>query len=618
MAGGLSNQMFADMYRAAVRNKLHGDGVLFDFLSALERAPVGIEEFIDSPDFLGATDLKLWPKVRESIIALNKDWWKGAGNGAKTEAVFAGSTASGKSEQAKVTLLYHLYLLSCLKNPQAWYGLPISTPIVFALMGAKPRVVNKVLYLPMRSLVEQMPYFQTHLRPDRMIESEMIFREKNILVAQSGGDEDAVLGEAVIGSIIDEINFMNIVLRSKKAEVTSGRAGMYDQAEQVFSTLERRKRGRFERPGPMIGINIASSSTRYRGDFTDKRIAFIRQHNLTTAYVYRPKQYEVRPASNYCGETFRLVIGNDVHHDTRVLNDGEVMPEGAWVENVPIEYLNDFRNKPHDALRDVIGVSSNAISPFIKSRHKVYECAAHGEESGLVSFLIKDHVVLGADGMPQVRQGHYCVNPSRPRYVHMDLSRTGDRTGIAMLRFDGMRSIQRKSGLAELMPVAVVEMFCTIEPDANNEIDVAEIRAWVALLRTKYGYPIKGVSYDGVDSRESIQAWKKTGIRASMVSVDRTSTPYKQLRDAIYDGRLLIPNDPVLLTELLDLEYDDTKDKIDHPVTGTKDLADAICGAYTNMLERKSTWTAAAIDDANHEESQRADPGERYEAPRRA
>ena len=562
------------------------------------KSPIPLVQASDGYCYCFRTDTGMWLMRRNGVMAVT-------GN-------------TGKTSIAIVTILYHLYLLSCMKNPQGWYGFPKATSIVFAIMGAKPRVVNKVIYLPMRKLVESMPYFQKYMPPDKLLESEMYFPDKNIRVAQSGVDEDSLLGEAIIGGIIDEINFMNIVLRSKKAEVTSGRAGMYDQAEQVFSTMQRRKRGRFTRPGPCIGIVIPSSSTRYKGDFTDKRRQFVVKNEIKTAYVYSPKQYEVVPQERFSGRTFRLVIGNDVYHDTRVLRDDEATPEGAWVENVPVEYIDDFLNRPYDALRDVLGISNNAVAPFIKSRHKIYECVEAGKDVGLQSILVRDHVILGEHGMPQVKAGTYCMNPSRPRFVHIDLSRNADRCGIAMLRFEGMKEVKRQNGMTERLPVATLEVACTITPDANNEIDVAEVRAWVKHLRMKYGYPIKAVSYDGVDSRESIQAWRKDGMRAAMVSVDRSSAPYKQLRDAMYDTRILMPEDDLLVSEIIDLEYDEGKDKVDHPVNGSKDLSDAVCGAYTNMLERKSTWTAAAVDDANYEESQRAVFDSRFDAPRSA
>ena len=618
MAAGVKNAMFAEMYKQAVYDAvMKKDHTLFSFLQQLERTPVSIDEFIDSPEFLGATDLVLWPEVRKTIVDMNKNWWRGTDAGAYNSACLMGATGTGKTSLAIVTTIYHAYLLSCLKNPQALYGFPKATSIVFAIMGAKPRVVNKVIYIPMKKLVESMPYFQKHFMPSKLVESEMYFEEKNIRIAQAGGDEDAILGEAIIGGVVDEINFMNVVLRSKKAEVSSGRAGLYDQAQQVFSTMERRKRGRFTRPGPCIGLSIASSSTKYKGDFTDKHKAFVEKNNIKTCYIYSRRQFDVVPQERFCGRKFKLIIGNDIYHDTRALKDGETPPEGAWVEEVPVEYLDDFQKKPYDALRDVMGVSHNALSPFIKTRFKIFDCFTAGDEAGLESILVNDHVILGEHGMPQVKEGTYCANPSRPRYVHIDLSRNGDRCGIAMLRFDGMQEVQRTNGMKELLPKASVEFACSIEPDANNEIDVAEVRAFVKHLKTKYGFPIKGVSYDGVDSRESIQAWRKDGMRATMISVDRFSTPYKQLRDALYDTRLLMYSNQVLSDEILDLEYDEGKDKVDHPVSGTKDVADAVCGAFTGMLERKSTWTAAAHDDLSFEMANRAVFDERFDETRR-
>lgn len=616
---GLGNPQLAAMHKKAVNDILrHGDNTLFRFLSQLERAPVTIETFLDSEEFLGATDINIWPEVRKAVIEINCNWWKGLDGGAFNEVVLGGATGTGKTEIAKITTMYDLYLLSCLKNPQAIYGLPKATSIVFALMGAKPRVVNRVLYLPIKKTIEAMPYFQKHFMPSKLVESEMYFVEKNIRVAQSGGDEDAILGEAIIGGIIDEINFMNVVLRSKKAEVSSGRAGLYDQATQVHSGMSRRKKGRFTRPGPMIGKVIPSSSVKYRADFINKHIEFLKKNKVKTTYVYNKRQYEVKPQENFSGKRFRLVIGNDIYHDTRVLDDKEEVPEGAHIELVPIEYIDDFLKDPYSALRDVMGIAHNALSPFIKSRHKIYECVEEGKRFGLESILLKDHVILGEHGMPVVKQGHHCLNPSRPRYVHIDLSRNEDRCGIAMLRFDGMREMGRKNGAVERLPVATVEIACSIQPDANNEIDVAEIRSFVRLLKERYGYPIKGVSYDGVDSRESIQQWRKAGMRASMVSVDRTSVPYKQIRDAMYDTRLLLPDDPVLLEEIFDLEHDEDKDKIDHSVSGTKDIMDAVTGAYTNMLEKRSTWDVVTKDDREYEESLRAQYDDRFDDSRRA
>lgn len=590
IAGRMKNKQFAEMYQLAVENFIEGDPTLFDFLQVLERVPVSIEEFLDGDQFLGSTDLVMWPEVRKAIIEENQNWWRGLKGGAYDTCCLMGCTRSGKSTQGIVGTLFDFYILTCMQNPQKWYGLPSVTSIVFPIIGAKPHVTKKVVYAPMRKWVERMPYFQTHCMPDKNIDAEMYFKDKNIRIVPVGGSEDSILGEATIGGLIDEINFMNVVQKSKKAEVSTGRSGVYDQASQVYDTFKRRRNGTFAKHFPQIGKIFAVSSTRYKGDFTDKLKAETNKFGHTNVYIFDKKQYDVQPATNFSGETFRLLIGNDIQHDTRVLREDEEVVDGAWVELVPIEYLQEFQRKPYDAMRDVLGMSSNVISPFIKSRVKVYDCVDLGREAGLESFLVRDHVILGEHGMPQVKSGHYCKNPSRPRYVHIDLSQTGDRCGIAMVRYDGMVGMARHGDLTEMLPTCAVEMACSIEPDANNEIDIAEVRAFVKGLIKNYGYPIKGVSYDGFDSRESVQAWRKDRMRTKIISMDRSSAPYKQFRDALYDGRIGLLDDQDVLSEILDLEYDESKDKVDHTMIGKKDVADALCGAYTNMLEQRSTW----------------------------
>lgn len=591
------NKMFGRMYVHAIEEKLYGNDIFFRFLRELDQPPVDIETFLDSDQFFGSTDLVLWPEVRKAIVEINCNWWKGEKGGAYSESLLMGATSTGKSEIAKVTMAYHLHILGCMKNPQVWYSLPKATAIVFVFQAAKPHVAKRVLYSPLRTYIETMPWFQEHMRPVKLIESEMMFTEKNVRVVPCGSDADAILGEAIIGGAMDEVNFMQVVEHSRRAEVgEGGRGGKYDQASVMHGALTRRKRGRFLSVGPAIGIITCSSSTRYRNDFTDRRKAQVEASGLQTVYIYNKAQYEVWPPARYSGEKFEIVIENEAATDVRILEEGKRPPRGATILEIPIEHLEDFNTDAVGALRDICGISVNSMNPFFRRRSKISEAVSLAEQFHVESFLLKDNVVLGEDGMPVVTRGHYCQDPSRPRYVHIDLSNTMDRCGIAMVRFDGLEQVSRSTnGEVEVLPIATVEMAVSIQPDHNEELDLGEVRAWVRMLHKLYGYPIKAVTYDGWQSLESRQQWKKQGMRTAALSVDRTAVPYKQFRDSVYDGRIRILNQPVLIEEMLDLEYDEKKDKIDHPPNGSKDLVDAVCGAYHTLLTRSQTWNA--VDD---------------------
>jgi hypothetical protein len=612
MVEEFENPLFADMYLLAVEKKVfEEDDTFLEFLSHLEQPPVSIHEFLDSTDFLAATDLVLWPEVRQAIIDINENWWKGP-KYAIQEALLMGATATGKSEIAKVTLAYHVHLLHCLRQPQLVYGLPSSTSIIFVIQAAKPHVTKRILYTPLRVYIEAMPWFQKYARPTKLIEAEMFFTEKNIRVVQGGSDADAILGEAIIGGAVDEVNFMQVVEQSKRAEVSEGgRGGRYDQAQNLHDTLTRRRKGRFMYNGPSIGIISLSSSTRYRNDFTDRRKKQIEDNNIQGCYIYDKAQYDVWPEDRYCGDKFRLLIENEAAADVRILGDEERAAEGATVIEIPVEYRENFDIDSAGALRDIVGRSVKSINPFLRRREKVNEAVIAGQEMGLESFLVKDNVVLGLEGMPLVTRGHYCQSPSKPRYVHIDLSSTGDRCGIAMVRFDGFTDVTRATGEVETLPIATCEMAVTILPNQQAEIEIGEVRAWVRQLKVTYGYPIRGITYDGWNSLESRQQWKKQGMRTGLQSVDRTSVPYKNLRDAIYDGRLRIYFQDILVDELISLEYDEKRDKVEHPPKGSKDVADALCGAYWLLLGRSKTWESYA------EVGEREDLGDRFDGDAR-
>ena len=506
----LNSEMMQDFWAHALDQYRKGNEDFLRFISHLEEVPVSIEEFLDGDQFLGATDLVLWPEVRKAIIEIWGGWWQGIEFGAHNEAILGGATGTGKTELAKVGTAYTLHIIGCMRDPQVFWGLPTTTSIVIPIQAAKPHVVKKVVYAPLRKMVESMPWFQTRMFPDRIIESEMYFPDKNVRVFMGGSTDDAILGEAVIAAITDEINFMVIVENSKKAATEGGRSGKFDQAENIYTALTARKKRSFASKGPMVGIVVVSSSTRYRGDFTDRRMKHVAEHDMREVYVYKKSQYQVKPQwieEVEAGNTFRIVISNEVVADSRILEDHDRLPEGAHIEEVPTVLLPEFQAKFFRALRDFCGVSDKAISPFIRKRSRIYECIDLYENQNEPKIVMKQAVSLARDGMPQIVAGHYCQDKTKPRYVHIDLAISGDSCGIGMVRYDGMVDIIREhdNGETEIerLPKATVELAIAISPDSTEEIDIATVRAWVKQLRTQYGYPIKIVTYDNYLSAES-------------------------------------------------------------------------------------------------------------------
>lgn len=590
----------------------HNNPYYFATIARLKQVPVTMEEFIKSPEFLG-DQVDCWPALERDLYEMNPDIL--LGDQQVNEYLDAGATGTGKSFKATLTQAYQLYWLTCVREPQTLWKIRKADPIIFMFQSVSEKVTKRVLYEPFRHMFTAMPFTQRWLQYDKYKENELIL-DGGIQVVPALAVVQSMVGQAIISGILDEVNFMNVVENSATVLSNRGLGGKFDQAEVAHSTMTRRRKSRFTSRGPVPGCVSVLSSTRYKGDFLDRRIDQVEENEEPDVRIYRRRQYEVQPQERYSGETFRVLVGTD-HWPTRILEDdeepGEDYPEHGQVEDVPIEYYYEFRNNPEDALRDVIGIATNVITPFITQRHKVVEAVTKGNEehADLKVWVDKQNVELATDGMPQFNEKNLPADRDTPRFVHIDLSVSGDRCGIALCKVDGYVDVQSAEGVTETQPNIVVEMVISIKPSTQDKIDIAEVRKWVMQLVAFYNFNIYMVSYDGYQSTESIQVLRKAGIRSEMISTERTLEPYNYLRSCFYQDRITMVNNEEARLELVNLEYNEKKKKVDHPPRGANDMADAICGAVYAAATSRAVRTNTVVKTAGGQQVRTARSGKR-------
>jgi len=73
----------------------------------------------------------------------------------------------------------------------------------------------------------------------------------------------------------------------------------------------------------------------------------------------------------------------------------------------------------------------------------------------------------------------------------------------------------------------------------------------------------------------NLQLIARHGFKTEEISTQRTLDPYLAAQGAMYERRIETPVYPMLAKELRELELNDQGTKVDHPKTGSKDLADA-------------------------------------------
>lgn len=590
--GKFNNPLAYEMWEYALQQHLDGDSSFLEFINQLEQFPVSIEEFIDSEDFYGALGANIWPEVRKSLIEMHSNWWRGTIGGAYQEAVFDGGTGTAKSFRAIISFCYWAHILLCMKNPQAYYRLSKEKPISMSIMGSTPKVIKRVLYMPVRNNILNMPWFKRYGKIIKHIEAYIHFPQKNIIISPAGTEDDSIIGEDVIGGMIDEVNFMNVVEKSKKASKVAGRAATYDQAQTLYTALVSRRQGRFSKPsGPQIGMIILSSSARYVNDFTDRRIKEISNDPDSSwlVYIHTAAQYEMIPKEKLDKRTFRVAIPND-GREPYIVEKTYVDPNHRVLTIPYSNYYSLFKSDVGRGLRDICGIRSASVQTFIKQPSKILDAISRFEALGQSQLVDRQNVILADESMPVMLPESVCEDYHKPRYIHVDLSKANDRCGIAMCRYDGLIEVQRDNDLVEYLPKGTIELAISIEPDKYNNIDLYEVRMFVRSLKESFGYPVVCVSYDNWQSVESRQQLNKAGIPTKELSVDKEDTAYKQFREALYDDRIdIVPNE-LLKNELMKLEYDERTKKIDHLPEFTKDCADAACGSYNLMLKHKDTF----------------------------
>jgi len=531
------------------------------------REIVGIRQFIEWEGYLDAKGV-IYPKIMKCLEELN--------NGFYSEAVLTGSIGAGKSTIALYTNVYQLYLLSCLKDPHKEFGLDPSSEIEFVFQNLNMNLAKSVDYDRFRALIDKSPYFKKYFPYNKEVKSELQFPNR-IIVKPVVGTIAGTIGQNVISGILDEANAMEIVQKSKRTP----EGGDYNQAEVLYTSLARRRESRFLKGGKLPGILCVVSSKRYPGEFTDRKIEEAKTD--PTIYVYDKKIWEVKPEGTFSNDTFRVFVG-DMVRNPRILGDIEhtSFQDQHLILEVPVDFKKQFENDILNALRDIGGASIRSAHPFLMDVEKVRQC--FGTHT----------TILNLDSIDFSRQKielfkNRIQNPHRVRFIHADLSLRKDHTGLVMGHVSHFTMMDRGNGNEEMLPVVHIDFVLDIIPPREGEVDYSEIRSLIYLLRN-HGVNIRWVTFDSYQSADMIQQLMQKGFITGVQSVDKSPRPYIFLKTSLYDQRVRIPSHERLYDELVSLEWDEGKGKVDHKIQKSKDLSDCLAAVVYGLMIQSYIW----------------------------
>jgi hypothetical protein len=557
--------------------------------------PVDIETFVKDEYFLGNTCSGLYPRLMADLRELF--------GGGYQEAIYTGSIGWGKTFAASIGVCRILYELSCMKDPQRSFGLAPGSNISIVCLSVNEGLAMKVAFENVATKIKASPYFQQHF-PFKETRKEFRF-PNNVWLAARATTDTSALGLNVIGSLLDETNFFS---SGKKPDP---RMGALDHAEVLYTGLKRRMRSRFERRGRLPGMMFLVSSKKTREDFTARRIRA--SANDPTVFARDYSLWDVKPEEYYSSEKFYVVCGNE-NTPSKLLTDEEVprfraaqeagtLPDGVTVIAVPEDFRQDFDSDLEGAIRDIAGISTVAIRPFIQRREKLVATPGLFHPFSTEVWDPSKSGTFLWDRMVQKTQekdfGGYThellrpiVNPQIPRHVHIDPSYRKDSTGVCVAHVCGWKDVLRRTDDGEVYqeraPIFHVDLILRVIPPVGDEIVLGDVRRLVYEL-SQHGYMITYVTLDTWQSVDSLQQFKQKGYRAEHLSVDTKQDPYEHLKTAFYEDRVKVYAYASLFKELHQLERDETKKKIDHPPKGSKDVSDALAGCLYTLSQRTAT-----------------------------
>lgn len=428
-------------------------------------------------------------------------------------------------------------------------------------------------------------------------------------------------------SFEDEVNFglSNDVEKQKR------------KLKQLISQVDARMKSRFMRTKEdgtsyLPTLNIIASSKNSEQSFLEDYINTKKTNESKTTLIVDEPQWVVDSRKD-SPIKFWVGIGNK-------LLPNELLPLGISEESldayrakgyrllaVPIGYLDNFQDNIDGALTDIAGIASASSLSYIAG-----DRLEQAKTDNYRNPFTKDIIEVGNDPNDHLQYANFFDlsvvdqdDIGKPMFIHLDMSMTGDKTGIAGVWITGKQPTAKIPQIAttsettelDIVDAAKIEdssldlryklaFSVSIKAPKGFQVSFEKNRNFIRWLRDK-GFAIKGVSSDTFQSATIQQELKSDGFNTSILSVDRvdkqskTCIPYHYFKSAIYEKRVLIYKKCDLLTDeivglqrLSDGHIDHTSDGIN-----SKDQCDAFCGALFLASKYSEEYSYSYGDNIN-------------------
>ena len=551
--------------------------------------PVDIETFLTNDKYLGQAwkdasgKSKLYPFWLETLKEIFPDNISTDYN----TLLESGARGIGKSEVACGCVgAYLMYRVMCLKNPLEFYRLKQTEKICFAFMNIKLALAEEIAISKFQKTVQMSTWFMNKGRMTTLhgnpywVPPEPI----NIII---GSQSDDVIGQPIYFAFFDEISFI------KNQDVDKQKKKAKDMIDTAIGGMFTR----FIHNGKNPTMLVVASSKRSEQSFMEEYIKTLSKTEGNTTYVVDKPVWEVKPKGTYSDEIFYVGLGNKYLENLVIPDEDKdklhlYKERGYKIIEVPVDFKAKFLEDIDRNLCDFAGISSASSNKYM-SAQIIMDCINQEYKNPLPDIL-----EIG-NGKEDTAQYYNFFNMDnipkellyKPLYIHLDMSLTGDMTGIAGVWIAGKKVSTDNNQSKDLR--FRLAFSTSIKAPKGRQISFEKNRNFIRWLKQS-GFRIKGITCDTYQSADLIQQLSAEGFACEVLSVDRVQDgickPYQYLRSSFYEQRFEMYKSERLFDECIDVERNIETGKVDHSPNFHKDVLDAVCGATFNASKNAEQY----------------------------
>ena len=543
--------------------------------------PVDIETFLTDDRYLGIPSKnldgksKVYPFWMKKLKKLYPDNLHTAVN----TFIASGARGLGKSETCvNYIMCYELYRDMCLKNPLDYYHLKKTDKVVYALMNIKLALAEEIAIDKFQNTVKQSPWFMQRGYLTGRTTKLWQPNDEYMIDIKIGSQSDDLIGLPVRFAFFDEVSFQ------RNQDIDKQKQKAIDMIDTALGGMLTR----FMVNGRNRSLLCMASSKRSDKSFLEEHIKTKLASEPDNVMIIDEPVWKVKPEGTFSKETFPLAVGNKflVSQIIEPGQEPEYIKKGyTCIIYPPVSLKAQFLDDMDRALCDYAGISSTELSKYI-SGAAVADCLNKKRQNPFTKDIIE--VGNGKDDKLQYKDFFDMSKidkemMSKPLCVHLDMSISGDMTGIAGVWIKGKKpSIDKDKQENDLFFELAFSV--SVKAPKGYQVSFEKNRNFIRWLREQ-GFNIKEVTTDSFQSYDLRQQLQAEGFNVDMLSVDRVDPsshicrPYQFFKNVIYEQRVDMYESQTMIEEIVNLERNINTGKVDHPEGGRKDVTDAFCGA---------------------------------------